>query len=106
MFAPPLEMFHCGGTCIVYDVTGHDEYIRHDYNGIVINMDDEERVIAALNQLNQDRAYLNKLKQGAINTAKQWIDWEEASRIYLDCMKYIYQHAIKTDNKEKKEENC
>jgi len=29
MFGPPLEMFHCGGTAIVYDVTGHDEYIKH-----------------------------------------------------------------------------
>ncbi|MGA9869453.1 MAG: hypothetical protein WBQ75_23710, partial [Acetobacteraceae bacterium] len=32
MFGPPLEMFHCGGTAIVYAVTGHDEYIRHGVN--------------------------------------------------------------------------
>jgi hypothetical protein len=32
MFGPPLEMFHCGGTAIVYNVTGHDEYIIHDRN--------------------------------------------------------------------------
>ena len=35
MFGPPLEMFHCGGTSIVYDVTGHDEYIVHGKNGLV-----------------------------------------------------------------------
>ncbi|MCX8517401.1 MAG: glycosyl transferase family 1, partial [Rhodoferax sp.] len=27
MFGPPLEIFHCGGTAIVFDVTGYDEYI-------------------------------------------------------------------------------
>jgi glycosyltransferase involved in cell wall biosynthesis len=36
MFGPPLEMFHCGGTALVYDVTGHDEYIRHQQNSIVV----------------------------------------------------------------------
>lgn len=32
MFGPPLEIFHCGGTALVYDVTGHDEYIVHNQN--------------------------------------------------------------------------
>jgi hypothetical protein len=35
MFGPPLEMFHCGGTAIVYNVTGHDEYIVHGRNALV-----------------------------------------------------------------------
>lgn len=43
MFGPPLEMFHCGGTSIVYDVTGHDEYIVHDKNGLVAKTDDDEK---------------------------------------------------------------
>jgi len=30
MFGPPLEMFHCGGTAVVYDVTGYDEYIVNE----------------------------------------------------------------------------
>ncbi|MFN7093828.1 MAG: glycosyltransferase, partial [Burkholderiales bacterium] len=32
MFGPPLEMFHCGGTAIVYNVTGHEEYIVNEHN--------------------------------------------------------------------------
>ena len=27
MFGPPLEGFHCGATCVVTPVTGHDEYV-------------------------------------------------------------------------------
>lgn len=35
MFGPPLEMFHCGGTAITYNVTGHDEYIVNGVNGLI-----------------------------------------------------------------------
>src|SRR5436190_172876 len=73
MFAPPLEIFHCGGTCIVYDVTGHDEYIKNNYNGIVVKTDDEESVIAAIQLLINDQKFLNKLKAGALETAKLWL---------------------------------
>lgn len=45
MFGPPLEMFHCGGTAIVYDVTGHDEYIVHEKNALVVKTDDDKQVI-------------------------------------------------------------
>jgi len=51
MFGPPLEMFHCGGTAIVYNVTGHDEYIVHDQNSFVVNRDDEKSVVSYLRQI-------------------------------------------------------
>lgn len=79
MFGPPLEMFHCGGTAIVYDVTGHDEYIVHDMNGLVAKTDDEQAVINYLRLLHQDRNTLSRLQAGAIETAKNWIDWEQSS---------------------------
>ena len=36
MYGPPLEMFHCGGTVVTYDVTGHEEYVEHGVNGLVV----------------------------------------------------------------------
>ena len=33
MYGPPLEMFHCGGTVVTYDVTGYEEYVDHGKNG-------------------------------------------------------------------------
>ena len=76
MFGPPLEMFHCGGTALVYDVTGHDEYIRHGENSIVIERDNESQVVEWLKTLKTDTSLLNKLKEGARKTASAWPDWD------------------------------
>ncbi len=88
MFGPPLEMFHCGGTAITYDVTGHEEYIVHGENALVAPTDDDEKVIAYINRLKQEPDFLEKLKQGARKTAGQWISWEESSKRFYDA---VYQ---------------
>jgi len=88
MFGPPLEMFHCGGTAIVYDVTGHDEYIIHDKNSLVVAKDDEKQVVRYLNRLCHEPEFLEKLKAGAAQTAKKWPDWQEsASQFFLALSK-------------------
>lgn len=92
MFGPPLEMFHCGGTAIVYDVTGHDEYIVHNKNAIVIKRDDEKKVIQAINRLKKDEEFLDSLKAEARITAEDWISWEESSNIF-------YQQVYEIVNK-------
>lgn len=88
MFGPPLEMFHCGGTSIVYDVTGHDEYIVHEKNGLVAKTDDDEKVIEYINKLKNTK-YLNKLKKEALNTAKNWDSWEESSLNFYKTVKKL-----------------
>lgn len=98
MFAPPLEIFHCGGTCIVYDVTGHDEYIKNNYNGIVVKTDDEESVTQAIQLLIQDKNYLNKLKAGALETAKSWLSWEQSSSKFHQCLNNIVHHSIQLNH--------
>jgi glycosyltransferase involved in cell wall biosynthesis len=86
MFGPPLEMFHCGGTAIVYDVSGHDEYIIHNENSFVAKMDDEESVVRYLQSLSQDTELLQKLKDGAARTADKWIDWDDSSSQFKDAL--------------------
>ena len=88
MFGPPLEMFHCGGTAIVYDVTGHDEYIEHNKNGLVVKTDDEEQVIEYINKL-KNKKLLNKLKKSAIKTASEWVSWEQSSAKFYDTIKKL-----------------
>ena len=97
MFGPPLEMFHCGGTCIVYDVTGHDEYIKHDYNGYVVKTDDDEKVIEYINKLVDDKKELNRLKKNAIKTAKEWPSWEKSSAEFYEAVKELFK-GTKMDN--------
>ncbi len=93
MFGPPLEMFHCGGTCIVYDVTGHDEYVKHSENGIVVKTNDEEKVISYLNELKTNRSLLNRLQQNALNTAKDWPDWKTSNDIFESAIEKALQHS-------------
>jgi len=86
MFGPPLEMFHCGGTAIVYDVTGHDEYIVDGRNALVVRRDDESGVIDAVRRLQREPDLLRALKQGARETAAAWPDWDTASRVFLQAL--------------------
>lgn len=78
MFGPPLEMMHCGGTAITNNVTGYDEYMVSYYNGIVTEMGNEQEVIKALKMLKDNPELLQKLKNGASDTAINWPDWPKA----------------------------
>lgn len=100
MFGPPLEMFHCGGTAIVYNVTGHDEYIIDNFNGLVVNQGDETTVVNHLIELANNPIKLAKLKAGAIKTAQQWIDWETSSNQFATSLEEIAK-SLSNDDKEK-----
>lgn len=82
MFGPPLEQFHCGGTAVVWDVTGHDEYIVHGHNALVVPRHDGAGVVAAIQRLAADPALLARLKAGARETAEAWPDWGAASAVF------------------------
>lgn len=86
MYGPPLEMFHCGGTVITYDVTGHEEYVVHQQNGLVADMDDESQVLAYIEQLRDDVELVSQLKFGALATASRWPDWTESSRLFWNYL--------------------
>ena len=86
MFGPPLEMFHCGGTAVVYDVTGSEEYIRNGKNALLVEMEDEVGARDALVELLHDRSLLEGLRAGALRTAALWPDWTEASATFVDAV--------------------
>jgi glycosyltransferase involved in cell wall biosynthesis len=77
MFGPPLEAFHKGATCVVTPVTGHDEYIVHMENGLVVDWDDPFGTTRALELLARDRPLLARLRAGALDTARGWPSWEQ-----------------------------
>lgn len=79
MFGPPLEMFHCGGTALVFDVTGFDEYIEPDRNAVVVRNHDVNRCVAELRDLLSNATRLKALKDAATGTAAQWPDWNQSS---------------------------
>ena len=89
MFGPPLEAFHCGATAIVTPVTGHEEYILNGKNSIVVAWDDVDRLSSELDILASNRGLLRDLKDGALETAKSWIDWDESSVKFNEALNRI-----------------
>jgi glycosyltransferase involved in cell wall biosynthesis len=88
MFGPPLEMFHCGGTAVVYNVSGHDEYIEHGFNALVAEMGNENAVVDYIGQLANDRGLLAELKRNALATADAWPSWEQSSSEFHDWIEF------------------
>jgi len=78
MFTPPLEAFHRGATCVVWPVTGHDDYVRHGLNGVVVDFDDIQGTAGWIDLLHRDRGLLARLRSGALDTARAWPSWDEA----------------------------
>jgi O-antigen biosynthesis protein len=80
MYGPPLEAFHLGSTVVTTPVTGHDEYVAHGVNGLVVGWDDIHGTARALDLLARDRRLLHELRCGALETARAWPDWRQASQ--------------------------
>ncbi|HEY6759908.1 MAG TPA: glycosyltransferase family 4 protein [Baekduia sp.] len=80
MYGPPLEAFHMGATVVTTAVTGHDEYVEHGINGLVVGWDDLRGTARTLDLLARDRRLLHELRCGALRTATAWPDWRQSSQ--------------------------
>lgn len=80
MFGPPLEAFHKGATCVVTPVTGHEEYVEHGFNGLIADWEDLRGTARQLDLLARDRELLHFLRCNALETARAWPDWDQASQ--------------------------
>jgi O-antigen biosynthesis protein len=89
MFGPPLEGFHLGATCVVSAVTGHEEYVEHGVNGMVVDWDDPRGTARTLDLLARDRALLHRLRLGALATARAWPSWEQAGTTMAGALREV-----------------
>jgi glycosyltransferase involved in cell wall biosynthesis len=89
MAGPPLEGFHGGATCVVTPVTGHEEYVEHGINGLVCDWDDPVGAARLLDLLAADRRYLHFLRTNALETARAWPDWNQASQFMTAALTAI-----------------
>jgi glycosyltransferase involved in cell wall biosynthesis len=80
MFGPPLEGFHRGATCVVTPVTGHEEYVEHNFNGLITHWDDLRGTARQLDLLARDRELLHFLRSNALETARAWPSWEQTNQ--------------------------
>ncbi|HYI80958.1 MAG TPA: glycosyltransferase family 4 protein [Thermoleophilaceae bacterium] len=89
VFTPPLEAFHCAVPCVVWPVTGHDEYVRHGVNGAVVDFDDLIGTAGWLDLLARDRGLLAKLGDGALETATAWPSWDRSTSAFAAALAEI-----------------
>jgi glycosyltransferase involved in cell wall biosynthesis len=80
-FGPPLEMMACGGTAVVSDVTGFDEYIVDGKNALVVPIDDEAKAVAALGKLIDDASLRKQLSENGLKTARE-LDWKSRMPLF------------------------
>ncbi|MGN6189344.1 MAG: glycosyltransferase family 4 protein [Conexibacter sp.] len=89
MYGPPLEGFHMGATCVTTPVTGHEEYVEHGWNGLVVAWDDLRGTARALDLLARDRRLLHFLRSNALATARGWPSWEQAGAFMAAALEAI-----------------
>jgi len=89
MFGPPLEMFHCGGTTVCWDVTGHEDYVKNGENGLVVETGNVQGTVDAVSYLRDQRFELRRLQLGALETAARWPSWAESSRMFHEALEVI-----------------
>lgn len=89
MYGPPLEGFHMGATCVTTPVTGHEEYVEHGWNGLVVDWDDLPGTARALDLLARDRRLLHFLRSNALATARSWPSWEQAGTFMAAALEAI-----------------
>lgn len=94
MYGPPLEGFHMGATCVTTPVTGHEEYVEHGFNGLVVDWDDLRGTARALDLLARDRRLLHFLRTNALATARAWPSWEQAGTFMAAALTAIHRAPV------------
>ncbi|WP_052517540.1 glycosyltransferase [Archangium violaceum] len=98
MFGPPLEMFSQGGTAITYTVTGSDEYMVHGENSLLFPPHDRRRLTNYLRVLSASPAYLERLRAGALRTARAFPDWEASIGLLEGELRRLHHEGLRNDH--------
>ena len=83
---PPLEAFHVGVPSVLTPFTGSEDYARHEHNALVVGFDDEAGTVAALERL-RDPALRARLREGALETARDWPDEDSAGTAFAGALR-------------------
>ena len=92
MFGPPLEMMHCGGTSVVWDVTGHEDYLVNEGNGLVVPTGDFDAAINAVDRLATEPELTARLSVAARSTAARWPSWADSSASFHRWLRTVGRH--------------
>lgn len=85
---PVLEMFATGGTAVVSAFAGHEQFIRNEYNALVVPVDDKAAAAAALKRLVDDPELRERLGEGAKETSHAF-SWKSSNDIFEQALQKI-----------------
>jgi hypothetical protein len=94
---PSLEMFHCGGTVVAFDIPGVREYAEHGRNSLLAPAGDFELAGEHLSALLRDPSLLDTLKLGALETARDWPSDTKAGELFLGALDSLVETHPITD---------
>jgi glycosyltransferase involved in cell wall biosynthesis len=86
-----LESMACGLPVITTNVGGISEIIKHDYNGVLLEMNLSKEIEKSITALLGDETLRNSIKDNAIETIKNNFSWSVNLPKYLD----VYSKALK-----------
>ena len=81
-FGPPMEAMACGCACVVGEVTGHDEYIIHERNALVVPQGEVDSASIAVRKLIENNNLRKRLIKEGYKTVKEW-SWERSGQAML-----------------------
>ena len=85
----PIEAAHAGTPSVVTPYTGHDEFVAHGVNGLVVGFDDEPGTARALDRLARDGDLLARLSEGARDAARSWPSQADAAEAFAAAVEGI-----------------
>ena len=85
----PIEAFHTGTPALVTPYTGHEEYMEHGRNGLVLGFDDQPGTARALDRLARDRGLLARLSEGGLATAASWPSAHDAAARFAAALEVL-----------------
>lgn len=88
MCLPPLEMFHCNGCAVLYELPSLREYAADMVNSLLVAQDDEDTAAAAVQRIKNDPDLYAALTAGALHTAQTWPDQTTSGKLFI---RYIEQ---------------
>jgi hypothetical protein len=89
MFGPPLEMFATGGTAVVWDVQGSEEYLSDRHNAYVVPMNSWPRLAEAILELGNCPDRVRALQENALATAEAWPSWDDQSDQIIETIEAL-----------------
>lgn len=81
-FGPPMEAMACGCAVVVSKVTGYDEYIKHNFNALVVESGDVSGATEAVKKLLNNKQLRSRLVGNSSKTIQNWT-WDNSYR-HLD----------------------